>query len=39
MTQGREFSVVRYLATVLILGILLGVLLFFVYLGIAMVTA
>ncbi len=39
MTETPEFSVVRYLLKVLVLGTLLGVVLFLVYLGVAILTA
>lgn len=39
MTDEKEFSVVRYLIRVLVFGTLLGVVLFLVYLGVAIVKA
>lgn len=39
MTAEREFSVVRYLIRVVVFGSLLGVALFFVYLGVAILKA
>lgn len=39
MTGETEFSVARYLARITLLGVLLGVVLFLVYLGVATLTA